>query len=100
MSDPTLLPARPNLPRTASALSNQLPVPAPPVTAPSLRVKQQAEGLLELFDGSAFRGICFGAEGKSVAGECVFQTGMLPASCQDTPFTRKNRDGWLYRVFD
>ena len=30
---------------------------------------------LHLADGSIFRGISFGAEGKSVAGECVFQTG-------------------------
>ncbi len=33
------------------------------------------EAVLELADGSAFRGISFGADGKSVAGECVFQTG-------------------------
>jgi carbamoyl-phosphate synthase/aspartate carbamoyltransferase len=31
--------------------------------------------LLELADGSAHRGISFGAEGKSISGECVFQTG-------------------------
>jgi hypothetical protein len=33
------------------------------------------DAMLEFFDGSAFQGISFGAEGKSVAGECVFQTG-------------------------
>jgi carbamoyl-phosphate synthase/aspartate carbamoyltransferase len=33
------------------------------------------DAVLEFMDGSAFRGISFGAEGKSVAGECVFQTG-------------------------
>lgn len=33
------------------------------------------DAILELGDGSTYRGIGFGAEGKSVAGECVFQTG-------------------------
>jgi carbamoyl-phosphate synthase/aspartate carbamoyltransferase len=33
------------------------------------------DGVLELVDGSAYRGISFGAGGKSVSGECVFQTG-------------------------
>lgn len=36
-----------------------------------------ADAILELGDGSIFRGIGFGTEGKSVAGECVFQTGEL-----------------------
>lgn len=31
--------------------------------------------ILELLDGSVFQGFSFGAPGKSVAGECVFQTG-------------------------
>jgi len=35
-----------------------------------------SDGVLELVDGSAYRGISFGAEGKSVSGECVFQTGI------------------------
>ncbi|KAI1787477.1 hypothetical protein LXA43DRAFT_1028840 [Ganoderma leucocontextum] len=35
------------------------------------------DAVLELADGTVFRGISFGAEGKSVAGECVFQTGMV-----------------------
>ncbi|KAJ7579732.1 hypothetical protein C8J56DRAFT_1104613 [Mycena floridula] len=35
------------------------------------------DAVLELSDGSAIRGLSFGAEGKSVAGECVFQTGMV-----------------------
>lgn len=34
-----------------------------------------ANSLLELADGSKYEGISFGATGKSVAGECVFQTG-------------------------
>jgi carbamoyl-phosphate synthase / aspartate carbamoyltransferase len=58
-----------------------LPVPsvaAAPVSHDVLVEPQ--EGLLELADGSAFRGISFGASGISVAGECVFQTGRLCAS--------------------
>ncbi|KAG7088179.1 hypothetical protein E1B28_012198 [Marasmius oreades] len=35
------------------------------------------EAVLELSDGSAYRGISFGTQSKSVAGECVFQTGMV-----------------------
>ncbi|RDX39517.1 hypothetical protein OH76DRAFT_1525959, partial [Lentinus brumalis] len=38
---------------------------------------QLKDAVLELADGTAFRGISFGAEGKSVAGECVFQMGMV-----------------------
>jgi hypothetical protein len=33
------------------------------------------DAMLEFVDGSTFQGISFGAEGKSIAGECVFQTG-------------------------
>ncbi|KAG6819808.1 hypothetical protein H0H93_008458 [Arthromyces matolae] len=68
-------PARPSLPRTSSATAL---VPPPPVSA-SIAVEgnEHLEGILELADGSAFRGISFGAEGKSIAGECVFQTGMV-----------------------
>lgn len=35
------------------------------------------EVLLELADGSVYKGFGFGATGKSVSGECVFQTGPL-----------------------
>ncbi|EMD35866.1 carbamoyl-phosphate synthase [Gelatoporia subvermispora B] len=53
-------------------------MPAPPVTAATeLDGQVSKEAVLELADGTAFRGISFGAEGKSVAGECVFQTGMV-----------------------
>ncbi|KAI8803425.1 hypothetical protein BJ742DRAFT_863549 [Cladochytrium replicatum] len=43
---------------------------------------------LLLKDGTAFQGISFGAEGKSVAGECVFQTGMVgyPESLTDPSY--------------
>jgi carbamoyl-phosphate synthase/aspartate carbamoyltransferase len=52
--------------------------PAPPISAPQLRAsetKNAPDAVLELIDGTAFCGISFGAQGKSVAGECVFQTG-------------------------
>ena len=52
--------------------------PTPPATAPSLssgEANSVIDAVLELADGTAFRGISFGAETKSVSGECVFQTG-------------------------
>ncbi|KAF8881623.1 carbamoyl-phosphate synthase [Infundibulicybe gibba] len=54
-------------------------LPTRPVTVPSGPDPTQGieEGVLEFTDGTAFRGISFGAQGKSVAGECVFQTGMV-----------------------
>ena len=39
------------------------------------------DSALHLADGSVFSGISFGAEGKSIAGECVFQTGKYIARC-------------------
>ncbi|KAG8812756.1 hypothetical protein FRC17_001840, partial [Serendipita sp. 399] len=36
-----------------------------------------SDAVLELVDGTLYPGISFGAVGKSVAGECVFQTGMV-----------------------
>ncbi|KAF5319192.1 hypothetical protein D9619_008745 [Psilocybe cf. subviscida] len=48
-------------------------LPYAPVTSPCLREggDDMVEGLLELVDGSAYRGISFGAEGKSISGECM-----------------------------
>ncbi|KAJ7475150.1 hypothetical protein B0H11DRAFT_1327067 [Mycena galericulata] len=70
MSNPALpLPFRPLLSRLNSINDPASVVPASP------GVTQDA--ILELSDGSALRGISFGAQGKSVAGECVFQTGMV-----------------------
>ncbi|PPQ67770.1 hypothetical protein CVT25_009074 [Psilocybe cyanescens] len=68
-------PVRPELNRMASAFA----MPAAPVTSPSLREDgtEMSDAILELIDGTAYRGISFGAEGKSVSGECVFQTGMV-----------------------
>lgn len=65
-------------------------LPASPVTSPSLRDDglELADGILELMDGSAYRGISFGAEGKSIAGECVFQTGMLSPMSQGKAFSQ------------
>jgi carbamoyl-phosphate synthase/aspartate carbamoyltransferase len=60
-------PFRPLLTRLTSVVSVQ---PTSPITA-----SPDEDAVLELSDGSAFRGISFGAQGKSVAGECVFQTG-------------------------
>lgn len=36
--------------------------------------------VLELADGTAFQGFSFGAKGKGISGECVFQTGKLSHS--------------------
>ncbi|KAI0791409.1 carbamoyl-phosphate synth [Abortiporus biennis] len=68
---------RPPLSRSASLHPNGYP--APPVTAPSStdEFSPSRESVIELSDGTAFKGISFGAEGKSVSGECVFQTGMV-----------------------
>lgn len=50
--------------------------PAAPITAHAVDVDSSyLDAVLELQDGSAFKGISFGAEARSVAGECVFQTG-------------------------
>lgn len=43
--------------------------------APIQALRTLFDAVLELSDGTAYRGISFGAEDKSVAGECVFQTG-------------------------
>ncbi|KAJ3572061.1 hypothetical protein NP233_g3336 [Leucocoprinus birnbaumii] len=67
---------RPSLLRTHSDFTI---APAPPVTAASLSedAAEVIDGVLELADGSAYTGISFGAEKKSISGECVFQTGMV-----------------------
>lgn len=78
-------PIRPSIVRSTSYVPNG--IPAPPVTAPSLQTSESQptlDAVLELADGTAFRGISFGAQGKSVSGECVFQTGT-----PQTPFFYK-----------
>ncbi|KZT60523.1 carbamoyl-phosphate synth [Calocera cornea HHB12733] len=67
---------------TLSVRSPLVPLtPAPPVTVlPSALTATgfgNGDAVLELADGTAYEGISFGAPGKSVAGECVFQTGMV-----------------------
>jgi hypothetical protein len=67
---------RPAIARSQSYALNG--IPAPPIAAPQLcasETKNAPDAVLELIDGTAFRGISFGAQEKGVAGECVFQTG-------------------------
>ncbi|KAK7028116.1 Carbamoyl-phosphate synthase [Paramarasmius palmivorus] len=67
-------PVRPAFSRSRSQFPPNGPIPF--ATAPSAEEDaENIDAVLELSDGSAYRGISFGAEGKSVAGECVFQTG-------------------------
>ncbi|TFK22828.1 aspartate carbamoyltransferase [Coprinopsis marcescibilis] len=65
---------RPVLARAASMSPH---FPAAPVTGPAQDDESVVDGILELTDGTVYSGISFGAEGKSIAGECVFQTGMV-----------------------
>lgn len=73
---------------TASAAKGTL---APPICFPAFDESAAADGqastsalpipatdkmVLELADGTAFEGFSFGAPGKSISGECVFQTGV------------------------
>ncbi|KAF9558677.1 hypothetical protein BGW38_009113, partial [Lunasporangiospora selenospora] len=49
--------------------------PCPPVTAPPCELADASTVATLVFkDGSSYQGISFGAETKSIAGECVFQT--------------------------
>lgn len=72
----TNLENRPGVTRSQSYAPNG--IPAPPIATPRLHASETQnapDAVLELLDGTAFRGISFGALVKSVAGECVFQTG-------------------------
>ena len=51
--------------------------------------------VLELADGVAYAGFGFGAEGKSVSGECVFQTGL--STLQDVRLTAQAWSATLNR---
>ena len=67
---------RPAIARSQSYAPNG--IPAPPISTPQIlasETKNAPDAVLELIDGTAFSGISFGAQCKSVAGECVFQTG-------------------------
>ena len=55
-------------------------IPAPPASVAfdnDTGSSKDGNAVLELADGSVFQGFSFGGPGKSVAGECVFQTGAL-----------------------
>lgn len=75
--------ARPAFSRASSTFVNGLANghPAPPVSSSNLDggevLPVSGNAVLELSDGSAFQGISFGSTDKSIAGECVFQTGAL-----------------------
>ena len=45
--------------------------------APTASTSKIDSMVLEFEDGTAYEGVSFGAQGKSVSGECVFQTGQL-----------------------
>ena len=67
---------RPAIARSQSYAPNG--IPAPPIASPHLLASETInapDAVLELIDGTAFSGVSFGAQCKSVAGECVFQTG-------------------------
>ncbi|KAG0253856.1 hypothetical protein BG011_006118, partial [Mortierella polycephala] len=73
-------------PSSAQAVN---PMPCPPVTAPPCdQTEAYTVATLVLQDGSSYQGISFGAEAKSIAGECVFQTGMVgyPESLTDPSY--------------
>ncbi|KIJ53378.1 hypothetical protein M422DRAFT_242523 [Sphaerobolus stellatus SS14] len=58
-----------------SPLSPPHPSQPPPPSMQKSRPAPPLEAGLELEDSTTFRGRSFGAEGKSVSGKCVFQTG-------------------------
>ena len=68
-------------PSLRAALADQVPSrapsPAPPATSAPIGHEASSTMVLELADKTEYRGISFGAEGKSISGECVFQTGMV-----------------------
>ncbi|KAF5676418.1 pyrABCN [Fusarium denticulatum] len=62
-------------------------VPQPPASARQIGAEDDGLVCLELEDGSSFQGYSFGAQ-KSIAGELVFQTGMVgyPESVTDPSY--------------
>jgi carbamoyl-phosphate synthase/aspartate carbamoyltransferase len=64
----------------SSGFVNLLPVPPVAIASLGDNSVETQDGVLELSDGSAFRGVSFGAEGRSVTGECIFQTGKSRAA--------------------
>ena len=82
---------RPSLSRVTTGLANG--GPAPPVTIAQSGASA-TDAVLELSDGTAYRGISFGAEGKSVAGECVFQTGEQVSMSSDANVDSSRDQAW------
>jgi carbamoyl-phosphate synthase/aspartate carbamoyltransferase len=72
----------------------------PPVTAETLDTKHEGLITLELQDGTVYQGYSFGAK-KSIAGELVFQTGMVGAFqfSLDLPYTFQYVQWMLTRGF-
>lgn len=68
---PSILPTS----STTTTTSNLSVAALRPVTAVE-DIKNATLASLVLQDGTTFQGVSFGAEGKSISGECVFQTGM------------------------
>jgi len=75
-------------------------LPHPPVTAPPCdQAEASTVATLVLKDGSSYQGISFGAETKSIAGECVFQTGTcLINAAARTTLNRAWRAVFLFPV--
>ncbi|TPX55549.1 hypothetical protein PhCBS80983_g05229 [Powellomyces hirtus] len=61
---------------------------SPPITCPPFQAGDPTVATLLLKDGTAYQGYSFGAETASIAGECVFQTGMVgyPESLTDPSY--------------
>ncbi|KAJ3011442.1 hypothetical protein HKX48_006837 [Thoreauomyces humboldtii] len=62
--------------------------PSAPVTCAPIGSPDPTIATLVLADGTAYQGYSFGAEKQSIAGECVFQTGMVgyPESLTDPSY--------------
>lgn len=101
LSRPPIGDDRPSLARAASSFTKANCGP-PPISSPLFKDEKcsPADAILELGDGSTFRGIGFGAEGKSVAGECVFQTGKSTGRSMADVFISLSRYGGIHRIVD
>lgn len=93
---------RPSLTRGTSNFSQKIPTPV--ASAGITSSDADVDAVLELSDGSAYRGISFGAEGKSITGECVFQTGAFSVISGKFLVVFKDnffsRNGWLHGIVD
>jgi Carbamoyl-phosphate synthase small chain, CPSase domain len=77
--------------------------PTSSLTAPTTVSDVSFDAVLELSDGTLYSGISFGSEAKSVAGECVFQTGTSVPSLHSYTFLilfSVHRNGRLHRSID